>query len=129
MNDPATPVGLLVSRDLLFTSKVTSEARAQGRRVVVAAGSKQALAMIDQWKPKVLYLDLAAPDLTEPAAILAYRQAAGPDVPLVAFGSHVDTAALAAAQDAGCDEVMPRSKFTMQLPELVRRHLGGTPGA
>lgn len=121
----AVPVGLLLSRDLLFTSKVTSEARAQGARVVVAAGSTQVLAMIEQWRPRVIFLDLAATDMTEPAAVLAYRRAAGPEVPFIAFGSHVDTAALAAARDAGCDHVMPRSKFTMELAELVRRHLVG----
>lgn len=120
---PDGPSGLLLSRDLLFTSKVTSEARAQGTRVLVAGNSALALAMIDQWRPRVLFLDLAAGELTSPAAILAYRQAAGTDVPLVAFGSHVDTAGLAAAHDAGCDLVLPRSKFTHDLPELIGRYL------
>jgi len=44
------------------------------------------------------------------------------ETPFVAFGSHVDTEALAAARAAGCDPVMPRSKFSMELHELIRRY-------
>jgi CheY-like chemotaxis protein len=118
-------MGLLLCRDLLFTSKVTGEARAQGTRVLVAGDSALACSLIEQWRPKVLFLDLAADELTRPAAILAYRQITGPDVPFIAFGSHVDTAALASARDAGCDVVLPRSKFTTDLPGLIRHHLTG----
>jgi hypothetical protein len=42
----------------------------------------------------------------------------------VAFGSHVDKARLDQARAAGCDEVLPRSKFSGELPELLRRYLG-----
>ncbi|MCZ7587034.1 MAG: hypothetical protein M5R36_28865 [Deltaproteobacteria bacterium] len=34
-------------------------------------------------------------------------------------GSHKDREGLQAALDAGCDEVMPRSKFVALLPSLV----------
>jgi CheY-like chemotaxis protein len=115
------PTGLLLSRDLIFTSKVTGTARAMGQRVMVAGNSALASAMIEQWRPKVVFVDLAAGDLVSVPALIAYRQAAGAGVPFVAFGSHVDTAALDAARAAGCDHVMPRSKFSTELPELIRR--------
>jgi hypothetical protein len=35
----------------------------------------------------------------------------------------VDVEALAAAKQAGCDEVMPRSKFTAELPRLIKESL------
>ncbi len=38
---------------------------------------------------------------------------------LVAFGSHVDEAALAAAREAGFDLVMPNSRFSRSLAELL----------
>jgi CheY-like chemotaxis protein len=120
------PVGLLLSRDLIFTAKVTGTARALGQQVRTAGGVGLASQMIEQWRPKVVFVDLAAGDLVAPPALLAYRQLA-PDTPFVAFGSHVDTAALAQAAAAGCDEVMPRSKFTNSLPDLIRRHLGDAP--
>ena len=70
-------------------------------------------------------MDLSAGDLVSPAALLAYQKQA-PGTPFVAFGSHVDTAGLAAAAAAGCDPVLPRSRFTAELPELIRRYLGGS---
>ena len=79
--------------------------------------------MIEQWRPRVVFVDLAAGDLVTPASTLRpIRELAGPETPFVAFGSHVDTEALAAARAAGCDPVMPRSKFSAELPELIQRY-------
>ena len=41
----------------------------------------------------------------------------------IAFGAHVLAAQLQAAQKAGCEIVLPRSRFSAELPELLRRHL------
>jgi hypothetical protein len=38
---------------------------------------------------------------------------------VVAYGSHVDTATLRAAREAGCDVVLPRSKFVEELPTAL----------
>ncbi len=121
---PDGPAGLLLSRDLIFTSKVTGTARELGHRVMVAGNTALASAMIEQWSPVIVFVDLAAGELVSPAAIKAYRKIAGPSVPFLAFGSHVDTGALAAAADAGCDPVMPRSKFSAELPALIRHYFG-----
>ena len=72
------PAGLLLSRDLIFTSKVTGTARALGHRVMVAGDVALASAMIEQWHPRVVFVDLAAGDLVSPAALLAYQKQAGP---------------------------------------------------
>ena len=131
MNEPVPapegqgPAGLLLSRDLIFTSKVTGTARMLGFQVLTAGNAALAQAMIEQWHPKAVFVDLAAGDLVRPEALIAYRTVAGTGTAFVAFGSHVDTAGMAAAADAGCDAVMPRSKFSAELPELVKRYLGG----
>jgi hypothetical protein len=39
----------------------------------------------------------------------------------VGFASHVDGETIAAAEAAGCDEVLPRSRFFRRLPDLTRR--------
>lgn len=136
MNDPTPPpapvpspegggpAGLLLSRDLIFTSKITGTARALGHRVMVAGNAALAAAMIGQWRPKVVFVDLAAGDLVSPAALVALRREAGPGTPFLAFGSHVDADALDAARGAGCDPVLPRSRFSAELPDLIRRYLG-----
>ena len=121
---PEGPAGLLLSRDLIFTSKVTGTASALGHRVIVAGNVALASAMLAKWAPKVVFVDLAAGDLVSTDSLVKYREIAPSGTPFVAFGSHVDVASLAAAAAAGCDPVMPRSKFTAELPALVRRYFG-----
>ena len=129
------PTGILLSRDLIFTSKITGTAKLLGHQVLVAGGEGLALAMIARWRPRAVFVDLGAGDLVRPEALIAYRAAAaeaGPEVggatAFVAFGSHVDLDGMAAAKAAGCDPVLPRSRFTSELPELIRRHLGEASG-
>ncbi len=113
--------GILLSRDLIFTSKVTGTARELGYRVLVAGNTALASTMIEQWRPRVVFVDLTAGDLVVPEALVSYQQLAGPETPFVAFGAHVDSEALTLARAAGCDPVMPRSRFSIELPELIRR--------
>lgn len=120
--DPVS--GVLLSRDLMFTVKITGTAKELGHRVQVAGNLELASALIREHHPKAVFVDLAAGPLASPESLTALQAVAGPDVPFIAFGSHVDAAALAAARAAGCDPVMPRSKFTMELPDLIRRYLG-----
>jgi DNA-binding NarL/FixJ family response regulator len=54
-------------------------------------------------------------DLTQLASEI---KAKCPNTHLLGFGAHVDTQALRAAQEAGFDDVMPRSKFHNLLPRL-----------
>jgi CheY-like chemotaxis protein len=115
-------MGILLCRDLIFTSKVTGTAAELGYRVLVAGSLSSAVAMIEQWRPLVVFVDLAAGDLVEPAALVRLQGLAGPRTAFVAFGSHVDTDALSAARAAGCTAVMPRSKFSAELPSLIRRY-------
>jgi DNA-binding NarL/FixJ family response regulator len=114
--------GLLLSRDLFFNSKVTGTAGALGYRVVAVGDAVKAAEWIASLKPRAVFVDLAAGDLVSPSALAHYRGLA-PGTPFVAFGSHVDTAALAAAASAGCDPVLPRSAFSSRLPELLRQFL------
>jgi hypothetical protein len=118
------PAGLLLCRDLIFISKVTGTAHALGRRVVVLENSSVVLKMLTNWVPKFVFVDLSAGELVSAASIAAYREIAGPKVPFLAFGSHVDTQALTDARNAGCDPVMPRSRFSNELPSLISHYFG-----
>jgi CheY-like chemotaxis protein len=124
---PDTPGGLLLSRDLIFTTKMITTARGLGLRVVVVDDPATAAGLIERWRPRAVFFDLASRDLAKPEALAAYKRLA-PETPFLAFGSHVDTAALAAAKDAGCEVVLPRSRFTSELPALIQRYLGPSAG-
>ena len=120
---PQGPAGLLLSRDLIFTSKITGTARALGLVVTISGNKALTSALLAQWKPTAIFVDLAAGELVSPSSLKEYRTLVGDGTPFIAFGSHVDTEALQAARDAGCDPVMPRSKFSAELPDLLRSFL------
>ena len=94
-----------------------------GHRVIVAGNVDLVSAILAKWSPVVVFVNLASGDLVSPVLIAKYREIA-PSTPFLAFGSHVDTEALAAASAAGCDPVMPRSRFSNELPALIRRYFG-----
>lgn len=119
-------LGYLVSRDLFFTSKVTGTAAALGYVVQTVPGTPQLVDRLNSSGPQCVcvFLDLAMNDLD--IADLMSKLPTGSRPKVVAFGSHVATARLEAAAAAGCDEVMPRSKFSGSLPELLQQYLTTT---
>jgi hypothetical protein len=62
--------------------------------------------------------DLVVVDLARVDDLIAIRRAA-PRSRIIAFGPHVDDAALEEARRAGIDDVMPRSQFFRQISELL----------
>ena len=116
------PIGILLSSDLICIARITGTARELGYRVLVAGDQELATAMIDQWQPCIVFVDLTAGDLVLPSNLVALRKRAASNTAFLAFGSHVDINTLSAARTAGCDPVMPRSKFSAELPELIRSY-------
>jgi DNA-binding NarL/FixJ family response regulator len=112
--------GLLVTADLIFSTKISGTARAMGLQVQVVAAPSAAVERMRQCAARCVFLDLSVPGLTPEVM----RELASAGVAVVAFGSHVDTDRLQAARDAGCTEVMPRSRLAAMLPELLQRYLG-----
>jgi hypothetical protein len=115
------PVGLLVCRDLIFTTKVKDTARALGYRLLISSDMTAAKSMIEGAQPRAVFIDLTAGEMAAKSAIIAYRELAGRDAWFVAFGPHVDTEALATASAAGCHLVLPRSKFAAELSAVLHR--------
>jgi hypothetical protein len=123
----AGPHGLLLSRDLIFTTKINATAAELGYQIQVAGDAKLAGSLIAERRPRVVFIDLTAEDLCAPSALRVYRELAGPEAWFIAFGPHVDAAALAAAKAAGCQIAIPRSKFASELPELIRQYFSRLP--
>ena len=117
-NDAPLPSILFVGRDLLFSSRVTGAAQAEGVRVDVVGDSAAAIERIQGGAYCGLLLDLSNSSLDLAAVLDSLPRNPRPRV--IAFDSHVATARLEAARTAGCDEVMPRSRFSATLPDLLR---------
>jgi CheY-like chemotaxis protein len=112
---------LLVSQDLFFYSKITSTANELGFRVVVEGNVAEVVSKLAASTYRCLILDLSTPGLRVADVTGALPEANRPTV--IAFGSHVQGDRLKEARDAGCDEVMARSKFSATLPEILTRYL------
>jgi DNA-binding response OmpR family regulator len=100
-------VCLILSDDLLDSSRIAGHARAAGQEVVTCRDSATLLKALDR-RPALALIDLHNPGLAIETVVPVLR-AAG--VRVVGFGSHVDVTRLKAARAAGCDEVLPRSAF------------------
>jgi CheY-like chemotaxis protein len=121
------PSAILLSDDLIFTSRVTGTARDLGLRVTPARSPAALLESARQQIPTCVIVDLSYPGLV--IGELTAGLAALPARPrVVAYGSHVDTATLRAARDAGCDVVLPRSKFVEELPTALPAWLADPAG-
>jgi DNA-binding NarL/FixJ family response regulator len=116
-------VGLLVSSDLIFSTKITGTARAMGLEIEVVGSAESAVSRMSAAPPRCVLLDLGLTGLSTEQMQAIVRVAAG--APVLAFGSHVDTARFQQAADAGCTEVMPRSRLAATLPQLLQQYCGG----
>jgi hypothetical protein len=114
-------IGLLFTRDLFFASKVTGTAQALG--LVVRSGSslEQLRESVGADDLKLVILDLDCAGIT-PADVMAALPA-GNAVSTVAFGPHVHEQQLADAREAGFHQVLPRSKFSTGLVEILKSAL------
>lgn len=111
---------LVLIDDLIFGSKVREALRRLGVIAVFPASVKLYEDTLGAGAA-LLILDVDAPRFSPEEAIRMARTAG---VPVLAYGSHVNVEALAAARRAGADEVVPRSVFASQLPQLVEALLG-----
>ncbi|HZY86512.1 MAG TPA: hypothetical protein VFE78_16885 [Gemmataceae bacterium] len=121
--EAAGPGGLLLSDDLIFTSRITGTARGLGLTVCAARSADALVELARQSPPHAVLIDLSNPGLALPELLRRLAEAC-PTMPrVVAYGSHVDAATLRAAREAGCDPVLPRSKFVEELPLALPKWL------
>jgi len=121
-----TPTVLAVVGDLLFTVKISEAAKRAG--VTVRCVTKEEV-FLERAKenPPLIIFDLNF-DAMRPLELIAKIKAdpALKQIPLLGYLSHVQEDLKVAAQQTGCDEVIPRSAFSMHLPEILKRAVGVT---
>jgi PleD family two-component response regulator len=107
--------------DLMFTSKVRVAATQAQVEVRFVRSPEALMAEARQERPTLVIVDLNA-DRLRPLEMLACLKAepALADLRTVGFVSHVQADRIAAARAAGANDVMARSAFVAQLPDLLR---------
>jgi DNA-binding NarL/FixJ family response regulator len=107
--------------DLFFGAKLLETARQLGVPLTLARPAEEIAALVRELHPALLILDLQGEATRPLAAIRAVKADAELRATRVlGFLSHVQTDLRAAAVEAGCDEVLPRSAFAARLPEILR---------
>jgi CheY-like chemotaxis protein len=110
---------VLVSSDLSVLSRVEGAASGVGKKVWAVSNAAQAVDAFKAENAGLVIVDLSAPALDVAALIEQLRSAGAGAAKVVAFGPHVHEARLAAAREAGCDEVVSRGQFFSQLDTFV----------
>jgi CheY-like chemotaxis protein len=112
-------VGILLCDDLIFASRITGTAQSLGLEMKTARSADVLRSLIEAAPPRCILLDLGNASL-KLAELMEFLKGHCTPLPrLVAYGSHVDAKGLAAARAAGCDPVLPRSKFVEELPTAL----------
>jgi CheY-like chemotaxis protein len=113
---------LAVVDDLMFAVKIDAAARQSGVAVEYAKTQADALLKAKDL-PSVILLDLNHNKMDVLKLIKALKKDEElKKVSLLGFISHVDGERKQAAIDAGCDSVVPRSAFSVNLPQILKRH-------
>jgi CheY-like chemotaxis protein len=114
--------------DLFFLAKVHETAKQTGVTVETAATGEQLLKAAAGSPAALILVDLNA----KQGALNAVERLCAANGPadltggqsnsrrVIAFLSHVQTDLAERARAAGCQDVMPRSKFTQNLAEILR---------
>jgi CheY-like chemotaxis protein len=122
--DAPTRIFALVD-DLFFLAKIQEVARKLNVKVEFIKSDKD-LAEKDgdenDDKPSLIIVDLNSNNIKPLATISKLRSRYKKTTSIVGFVSHVQGDLKVKAQEAGCDVVMPRSAFSQNLPNILRRH-------
>src|ERR1700752_3132957 len=99
---------VLLTGDLMVVSRVAGAASQAGAELRTAANATQAVEMCRKNSARVLIIDLSTPGV-DVAALVEAAKGDGDQAPaIIAFGPHVHEERLAAAREAGCDQVLSR---------------------
>jgi hypothetical protein len=123
--DAPTRIFLFIE-DLFFFAKINETARKLGIKVAFVKNDPETIAKIveapEEERPSLVVFDLnnaAAKPLT---LIPKIKSKVKKGTSVIGFLSHLQGDLKAKALEAGCDMVMPRSAFSQNLPNLLRRH-------
>lgn len=112
--------------DLFFLAKIQETARKLGIKVSFVKAEKDVIAKLaegsEQERPSLIVFDLNNANAKPLTLIPKIRAKLKKGTSIVGFLSHLQGDLKMKAVEAGCDTVMPRSAFSQNLPNLLRRY-------
>jgi hypothetical protein len=123
--DAPTRIFLFID-DLFFFAKINETARKLGIKVAFVKNEPQTIAKIveapEDERPSLIVFDLNNAGAKPMTLIPKIKSKLKKGTSVIGFLSHLQGDLKAKAIEAGCDMVMPRSAFSQNLPNLLRRH-------
>jgi CheY-like chemotaxis protein len=111
--------------DLFFLAKIQETSRKLGIKVSFVKADKEVIARLtdsEHDRPSLIVFDLNNANAKPLTLIPKLRTKLKKGTSIIGFLSHLQGDLKAKAIEAGCDMVMPRSAFSQNLPNLLRRH-------
>lgn len=111
--------------DLFFMAKIQETARKMNVKVEFVKTDKDLLDRVKQngeEKPSLIIFDLNNVNAKPLTLIPKLKSKLKKDTSIIGFLSHVQGDLKQKAHEVGCDMVLPRSAFSQNLPQLLRRH-------
>jgi DNA-binding NarL/FixJ family response regulator len=106
--------------DLFFQAKLHETAKLTGVTLETVGTGEQLVKSAAASPAALIIVDLNARQGALQAVETLAASASGNPRRVIAFLSHVQTDLAERARAAGCQEVMPRSKFTQNLADILR---------
>jgi len=111
--------------DLFFMAKIQETARKLNVKVEFVKSDKDMLEKMQQngeEKPSLIIFDLNNAAVKPLSLIPKLKSKLKKGTSIIGFLSHVQGDLKQKAHEVGCDMVLPRSAFSQNLPQLLRRH-------
>lgn len=117
---------IAVVDDMFFASKIRAVAEAEGIEISFPRSREAVVEKAREAKPRLIVVDLHN-QRVEPTDLANNLKADEElrSIPLLGFFSHVETELRRKALEAGFDEVVPRSVFARDLPQILTTDLHG----
>jgi DNA-binding NarL/FixJ family response regulator len=103
--------------DMFFVAKIRGAVENAGRNLKLVKTLESLRAEITAAPPDLVIVDLNSNRIDPLEAIRLIKSESS--IPIVAFVSHVETEIIRQATEAGCDFVLPRSAFSIQLKDIA----------
>ncbi len=111
--------------DLFFMAKIQETARKLNVKVEFVKSDKEMMEKVQQngeEKPSLIIFDLNNAAVKPLTLIPKLKSKLKKGTSIIGFLSHVQGDLKQKAHEVGCDMVLPRSAFSQNLPQLLRRH-------
>lgn len=110
---------LVLCDDLIFSSRISGEARAIGLqiKVIKTVDKLIEIASKEKFAGALIDLGIASPKLEK--LITELKASQNPKFSCLGYGSHVDVDLLKKSRSLGYDPVLPRSKFVVELGSIL----------